>query len=231
MISETDQRLHEANEAWHRLFQNTKSLRITNIKDQTHNIPQQGTLKLSMKNFINNQHWGDILQEKKPSTTRIYSQNVNGLKYQRDGGQYLKPCKIIKEVQADVMCMQEHNLDTTQYQVQHTLHQATRKQWQRAKLTISSSPISFQGTWKPGGTAVLSVASITGRLAENGHDPWGRWSYQTLRGQRGIFITIISAYQVIAKHQAQRGQYTSAAQQHSLLVRQRDQLTDPRKAF
>jgi hypothetical protein len=81
------------------------------------------------------------------------------------------------------------------------------------------------------GTAILSVASITGRLAESGQDEWGRWSYQTFCGQRGLKITIISAYQVVNQRQALKGQYTTASQQHSLLLRQQDKLTNPRKAF
>jgi hypothetical protein len=184
MISNVNQRLQEAGEAWHRLFKNAQPL--TTSTEQDNKTPQRSILKLSMENLSSNQPWGDIVQEKKPFTTRIYSQNVNGLQYQKDGGQYVELCRVAKEVQADVLCIQEHNLDTTQHQVQHTLHQATRKHWQRAKLTVSSSPITFQGTWKPGGTAILSAECITGRLVDSGHDSWGRWTYQTFRGQNGV---------------------------------------------
>jgi hypothetical protein len=182
MMSDKDQRLQHAGEAWTRLFHNAKSIQTP---ENTNDKPfrQYKTLKLNMENLITNQPWGDTMQEKTPGTTRIYSQNVNGLQYQKDGGQYLEICQIAKEVQADILCMQEHNLDTTQHQVQQTMFLTTRGQWQRAKLTISSSPISFKGTWKPGGTAILSMGSINGRLAVAGHDRWGRWSYQTFRGQ------------------------------------------------
>jgi exonuclease III len=233
MMSNIDQRLKHAGEAWNRIFRNAKPLKNKkNISFQDNKTPQQkNIIKLNMENLVSNQPWGDILQEKPTGTTRIYSQNVNGLQYQKDGGQYLELCQITKEVQADVLCVQEHNLDTTQYQVQHTLHQTTRKQWQRAKLTVSSSPIAFQGTWKPGGTAILSVASITGRLAGCGHDAWGRWSHQTFRGQQGFQLTVISAYQVVAQSGTSKGQFTAGTQQHSLLLRQRDPITKPRQAF
>jgi hypothetical protein len=111
-------------------------------------------------------------------------------------------------VKADIFCFQEHNLDTTQYKIRNILHGTTKKHWHRNRLVIASSPIKFSGDWKPGGTAVLSNGSITGRITAVGHDEWGRWSYQTLLGQCGRHITIISAYQVVAQKQALKGLYT-----------------------
>jgi hypothetical protein len=150
MMSDIDHRLKQASEAWNRVFKNAKTLASKKVNVTHDEAPQRlNTIKLNMENLVSNQPWGDILTEKATGTTRIYSQNVNGLQYQKDGGQYLELCQIAKEVQADVICVQEHNLDTTQYQVKHSLHETTQKQWQRAKLTISSSPIAFHGTWKP----------------------------------------------------------------------------------
>jgi hypothetical protein len=80
-----------------------------------------------------NHPWGDILEEKPINITRIYSQNVNGLKLEKDGGQFTEICKIHQEVQADIICIQEHNLDTTQYKVQQIIHQTTQKHWQRSR--------------------------------------------------------------------------------------------------
>lgn len=229
-MSEFDRRLQHAGEAWTRIFNNAKSIHSRN-KTKEKSLRQHKTLSLNMENLTSNHAWGDILQQKTTGTTRIYSQNVNGLQYQKDGGQYLEFCQVAKEVQADVVCIQEHNLDTTQYHVNQTLHQTTRKQWQRANLKMSSSPIAFNGTWKPGGTGILAVSSITGRLADAGQDDWGRWSYQTFKGQQGAQITVVSAYQVVDQRQAQKGQCTTATQQYSLLLRQHDRITDPRKAF
>ena len=52
-----------------------------------------------------------------------------------------------------------------------------------------------------------------------------------MAGKQGKCVTIISAYQVVAQRQALKGQFTSATQQQSLLLRQHDKITDPRTAF
>jgi hypothetical protein len=51
---------------------------------------------LSVENQRVNTHWGDILMEKPPSVTRIYSMNVNGLSLDRRGGKFSTAClKVI----------------------------------------------------------------------------------------------------------------------------------------
>jgi endonuclease/exonuclease/phosphatase family metal-dependent hydrolase len=156
---------------------------------------------------------------------------VNGLRFEKDGGQFHEICKIHQEIQADILCIQEHNLDSTQYHVNQTLQQTARKHWQRSRLSLASSPIMFTGTWKPGGTAILSTGSITGRITATGSDAWGRWCYHTFQGQHLRHITIITVYQVVEKFTTDKGQYTAASQQRSLLIRQGELHLDPRKAF
>ena len=234
-------RLRQASNAWSRLFHNTKPRRqptqtpYYETSPTTNNASTQQSrtrqIAISPENLISNSPWGDEIKEKDINTLRIYAQNLNGLRIEKDGGQYKEICEMIKEVKADIFCFQEHNLDTTQYTVRNILHNTTNKHWQRARLSISSSPIAFSGNWKPGGTAILTNGHITGRIIAAGHDEWDRWSYQTIIGQRQRYVTIISAYQVVAQKQALKGLYTTATQQQSLLIRQQDAITNPRKAF
>jgi hypothetical protein len=72
--------------------------------------PQQSVLKLRMENLISNQAWvADILQERTPFTKCQQIAISKGLR--------LNWCEEI--VQADVMCIKEHNLNTiAQHQVQ-----------------------------------------------------------------------------------------------------------------
>ena len=69
-----------------------------------------------------NEPWGDLLQEKPPGQLRIYAMNVNGLSLDRRGGQFDTACAVQKEVQADVLCGQEHNLDSYKTQVRSILY-------------------------------------------------------------------------------------------------------------
>ena len=82
---------------------------------------------LSNENLATNQLWGDELEEKADGIFRVYGQSVNGLTLDRRGGQFDSLCRVIKEVQADVMCGQEHQLDTVQHQVKSILYQTCRQ--------------------------------------------------------------------------------------------------------
>ena len=219
MSEDINQRLHQASLAWSRLFQNTNPRKqptrtTSEINNANHNhTPRshhmQQTITITQDNLSKNISWGDEIQEKSTNIIRIYAQNLNGVKIQSDGGQYKEICEMVKEVKADIFCFQEHNLDTTQYRIRKTLHDTTTKQWQRARLTIASSPIPFSGQWKPGGTAILTNGYVTGRITATGQDNWGRWSYHTIIGRRCRQVTIISAYQVVAQRQALKGLYTT----------------------
>ena len=68
---------------------------------------------LSSTNQRKNERWGDPMREKESSVMRVYALNLNGLSLDRRGGQFDELCSISKEIQADVICCQEHKVDTT----------------------------------------------------------------------------------------------------------------------
>jgi exonuclease III len=224
------QRLIQARTEWNRMFAST----TTDHNDNpTHSArPSNSIITLSTLNMQNNTHWGDQINQQKPeNTTRIYCQNVNGFKLDKEGGQYSIFCKIHQEIQADISCCQEINLDTTQHQVKTIMHKTTQRHWKRSRLTIGSTPIAFTGQYKPGGTMVLSTDSITGRIHSAGTDKWGRWTHHSLLGHNGRKLIVISAYQPIAMTHENRGSYTVAAQQRCLLLQSNDPIDNPRRAF
>ena len=77
---------------------------------------------------------------------------------------------------------------------------------------------------------MFSTGNITGRLEGQQADHMGRWVTQTMKGQQGKQLTIISAYQPVtdSKH---TGQMTVTTQQRNVLIRSQDPVTEPRKAF
>lgn len=75
----------------------------------------------------------------------------------------------------------------------------------------------------------ITVGDMTGRIIKQGHDKWGRWTSQTLRGAGSTSLTVISAYQVVSDS-PHTGLTTATAQQKSLLIQSNDPLT-PRQAF
>ena len=177
---------------------------------------------LPVTEAISNTFWGDDCPTHKDGYTfRLYAQNVNGLPLDRRGGQFDTLCQAIKEAQADVFLGQEHNLDSTQYQVKSILHETSKQHWERYRLNIATTPISFNSMYKPGGTFMLATGNATGRIISQEQDKWGRWVSQTVQGAQGRQITIVSAYQVVSDV-ARGGSTTATTQQYSLLVHEQD---------
>ena len=107
---------------------------------------------LSRENQKDNAAWGDSLTEKQATITRVYGMNVNGLILDKRGGQLDVLCKVIKEVQADVFCGQEHNLASETTPVRQITYNTVRQHWKRSRITFGTTPIPFPKQYKPGGT-------------------------------------------------------------------------------
>ena len=200
------------------------------VLDGMHGGETRQTSTMPVSDAIYNKPWGDECQEKPGNVFRLYVQNVNGLTLDRRGGQFDTLCQVQKELQADVFLGQEHNLDSTQFQVKSILHAASKQHWERYRLNIATTPISFKSMYKPGGTFMLAVGNATGRILSETKDKWGRWVSQTFQGAPGRTITIVSAYQVVTDV-ARGGSTTVATQQYSLLVHDNDSTKAPRTAF
>jgi exonuclease III len=186
---------------------------------------------LSPANLLSNTFWGDELTCKAPNTFRIYCQNANGLRLDQRGGDFATICSLANEVQADVIGITEHNLDTTKFAVRKLCHDARTHIQPHSSLTMGSSPFEMTNYYKPGGTLTMSCGKISARLLRTGSDSMGRWTYQTYSGKRACNVTIITAYQVCTKSTTQRGRYTAAAQQESLLRQRGKQNPNPRTHF
>jgi exonuclease III len=215
------QRLQLAQNEWAKIFQ-------TRPLNEIHNGHRP--ILLTQHNQKQNTPWGDKLQEKENNTTRVYSLNLNGISLDRRGGQFEDLCKIAKEIQADIICCQEHNVDTSKPVVRSILYDTMRHHWQRFRLHTGATAQEFTHWYKPGGTLMFSIENITGRIVDQQKDSMGRWVSQTLKGQNSRQVTIISAYQPVTDS-ITSGLMTVAAQQRSLLIKSRDTMTEPRKAF
>ena len=185
---------------------------------------------LTTANTRANFPWGDQLGPKAPTITRLYAINVNGISIDRRGGSFDDICRSVKEMQADIFCAQEHNLDTTQLSVRSALFETAEKHWTRNRLVMGTSPITFDNAYKPGGTLILTVDSLTGRVVKQDRDKWGRWVIQEFIGRGNRRLVLFSVYQPVDKT-SQPGRVTVAAQQVSLLCLSQDPVKNPRRAF
>lgn len=175
--------MRDAHECYHRL--SVAQLEWRKILDSQAVPPNYSMSHLSNENLANNIAWGDVLKDKAESTFRVYGQNVNGLSLDRYGGQFDSLCKVIKETQADVMCGQEHQLDSGQQQVKSIIYQTSRQHWHRYRTLFGTTTVPFCSMHKPGGTFMLTAGNVTSRIKHQKSDSMGRWVSQTFQGAAG----------------------------------------------
>jgi exonuclease III len=179
-------------------------------------------IHLSPENLRNNIPWGDSLQLKDSNTFQIYCQNANGIRLDQTGGEFVTMCELSLEVQADVIAITEHNLDTQKFSIHKCCHDACTRLLAHSSMIMASSSIEMINQYKPGGTLTISRGKITSRLIKSGSDDMGRWTYQTFSGKRSCNVTIITAYQVCDK---------AISQQESILRQLGESNPNPRKHF
>ena len=179
--------LSEAALLWRRLLPGTTA-------SPRMSMDERRPTTLTSQNCRANTWWGDELDVKPPSTTRIYAINLNGISLDKRGGQFDIHCRVLKEVQVDIFCGQEHNLDTTQANLRTILHATASQHWERYKLTFGTTPIPFPRSFKPGGTMLLTVGSLTGRVKKQTRDKWGRWVSQEYQGSHNRVLVVITAH-------------------------------------
>ncbi len=164
------------------------------------------------------------------NSNRFYSGNVNGITYTQAGNAMRDHCEEQHHMEADVRGYIEHNLDTTNFRVREMFHKTTKLANPHYVLTMASSTIPAATTYKPGGTASIAMGDITGRIREQGSDDLGRWSFMKFQGKSGRVVTHIAAYQVCVRPTNKTG-LTAFHQQETLLGRQKQSDTNPRKNF
>ena len=117
----------------------------------------------------------------------------------------------------------------TKSNIRTILYNTTRQHWPRSQSVFGTTPIEFCTNYKPGGTMMVSVGDLTGRITAQSQDKWGRWTSQTFRGTGNTNLTVISAYQVVTDN-PHTGLTTATSQQQSLLLQSNESIS-PRKAF
>ena len=187
-------------------------------------------ITLSNRNSRTNEPWGDRLQDKSADVTRIYVTNLNGLPLDARGGKFDTVCRALREIQADIFCAQEHNVDTTQVHLRTIIFDTAKQHFTRHRIVLGTTPLPFKTPYKPGGTLVLTTESLTGRICKQIRDKWGRWTGMEYMCQGGQKLVILSAYQPIVKG-GTAGKITVAAQHTSLLTAANDKTLNPRVAF
>ena len=176
----------------------------------------------------------ELETEKDESTTRIYFQNLNGLKWDKDGGMWPMICQAMSGIHADIIGLAEINQDTTQYTIRHKLETVANKYFDHNKLVHGTSARKARRHYKPGGTMMMTVMDTVGAVKATSRDRMGRWVSTQYQANTKQKFTIIIAYQVCQRHIT--GHNTAANQQiHTIIEESVAQgiatRPNPRQAF
>ena len=174
----------------------------------------------------------DLSYDKHSQQIRIMFHNVNGLPIKGPEGLDMFINEQIN-LQVDLQGIAEHCLDTTKVSVLQVAQETLRRQYKgQTLLQMNSSSESALHTYKPGGTGIVVLGSLAGRLEPNGRggDQMGRWSYIQIRRRQSTPITIITAYQVCPRPTNHLGN-TAYHQQVRALNSSGRHNVHPREAF
>ena len=130
----------------------------------------------------------------KEGTIRIYRQNVNGVSYFENYGEWEIVLENLHEKQVDIACLTEMNLDLTKPGVCYELREKVKKLDRSANIIMVASKTTVHDrVTKRGGVMTLTRGNWSGQVTKNGTDKLGQWAYITLAGKRDRKLTIINA--------------------------------------
>jgi hypothetical protein len=163
--------------------------------------------------------YGDTLQLPKPPTIfRVSTKNINHVSVNKIDDQITLMCMDQKHLEIDIQGIIEHKVDTGKYHVRPAFHASTRKVFDHATVELGSSEFSSVTDYKPGGTAIIAQGDVTGRIHLHDSDKYGRWSYLSTQGAKGIRTLFFTAYQVCKKPAKKTGT-TAYHQQQAAFIK------------
>ena len=107
-----------------------------------------------------------------------------------------------------------------------------QKYWPQVRIVTSCSSVRAAHQYLPGGTATLITGNLTGRIVHTESDKdLGRWNHVRIRGNQGVFVSIITAYMVCKSSISTTGPTTAFRQQYSILRARGITNPNPRQQF
>ena len=163
---------------------------------------------------------GDPLIAKEDDTIRIVLQNPNGIRLSSIMD-ILPEVEAIDKVQADIAAFPESKLSELG-RTKETLQSQLRTVVGNSLVFSASAPKMDHNTneYQPGGALLALTGKVTGHHLRGFCDPWGRFTWSKLRGNRGEGLLIISAYRVSQLKGTTTGQNTAFLQQIGEMIKE-----------
>ena len=213
-------------------------LRFTRRPDQRpwpHKTTNGPILEDTPAEVKDNSHWGERMNpEPEEGRTRIYFQNINGL---RTGDTFNDVNEIFMQAAGSnigIFGFAETNVPWHERRVYKSIRSKLNKHWNAGKLSASSSPMLVgEHFYQPGGVATFVTGDWTGRVADTSEDTsgMGRWATIELQGKRNSRLSIITAYRPTKADITTAGEQTVYASQWNMMRAAGIEEPDPRQQF
>jgi hypothetical protein len=176
---------------------------------------------------------GDVFSHDKDApSTRLLVQNIRGLHLNGPKGMDMALYNQAT-LTIDIFALSEHCLDTSKFQIKQSLQTTLQREFPgKATMQVDSSANPSINNYKPGGTGLIALGDVVGRLEPKGKggDPLGRWSYLIFRRKNLPPLIIYSVYQVCQTPTNKLGN-TAYHQQRRALDQEGRSSVHPRQAF
>ena len=170
---------------------------------------------------------GDKLINKADRVVRFALQNINGLSL-REGLQVMPEVATIGALNIDFGAFTETNIHWSKEAREQMSSQLYSHLGTSRIVCASDSKGRREDGYQPGGSMLTAVGPQGGRITQTGSDPWGRYSWMLLRGERDEGLLVISAYRVSQEKGTISGPTTAYSRQVDRMISEGDTTLDPR---
>jgi hypothetical protein len=200
----------------------------SNITQSADKIAATGILSGKAGKEIN--AWGNDMQLDSEHCRILYN-NCRGIQQESNFAKCHEIGDTVNEMNVDILGLAETNLDWSNHETDNACDSIFRKHWGPTKVNKSSSDVTFNSPYQPGGTMTMVRGKWAGRTRAEGSDGGlGRWSELRMEGKEGRAVLIITAYRVVANQVlATAGPRTAFRQQWKLLHSSGIENPNPRK--
>ena len=109
----------------------------------------------------------------------------------------LQLCQTLKSKEVDMICLSERNIYWIPFTTDR-FKQILQSTWDRSKISFytSESDLQWNSTYKPGGTAMITLKSISSAIINKGQDSSGlrRWIFMSILGKYNKRTIICNMY-------------------------------------
>ena len=163
---------------------------------------------------------------------RLVHYNANGIPADNAFLEWETILQSMKDVRADIFCLNETKLDTKNTHVQFQIRQLAKHHDQRMSIQMNSSlqtPKTRDYIYKPVCTMICTNGQWSGRniylKRDYTVDPLDRWTVKHMRGKDDTIISIFTVYRVCPEGD---GINTAYIQQQNDLYDKHHRIMDPR---